>query len=55
MCREGASEERQKGIFGMPFMTLGVVLRIHWQALRLWNKRVPFFAKPQAPQRFVSR
>jgi DUF1365 family protein len=42
-------------VFSMPFMTLGVVLRIHWQAARLWAKRVPFFAKPQAPAHFVSR
>ncbi|HJV25144.1 MAG TPA: DUF1365 domain-containing protein [Aromatoleum sp.] len=26
----------------MPFMTLGVMVRIHWQALRLWLKGVPF-------------
>ncbi|GAB3546686.1 DUF1365 domain-containing protein [Noviherbaspirillum agri] len=26
----------------MPFLTLGVVVRIHWQALRLWLKGVPF-------------
>ena len=45
----------RRAFFGMPLMTLGVVLRIHWQALRLWIKRVPFFAKPQAPRRFVSR
>lgn len=31
-----------------PFVTLGVVLRIHWQALRLWLKRVPFFRKAAA-------
>ncbi len=41
--------------FGMPMMTLGVILRIHWQALRLWLKRVPFFAKPAPPQAFISR
>lgn len=26
----------------MPFLTLGVVARIHWQALKLWLKGVPF-------------
>ena len=36
-------------------MTLGVVARIHWHALRLWLKRVPFFRKPSIPQEFVSR
>ncbi len=41
--------------FGMPMMTLGVIGRIHWQALRLWLKRVPFQGKPQPPQAFISR
>ncbi|WP_082568066.1 DUF1365 domain-containing protein [Pelomonas sp. Root1217] len=45
----------RRALFGMPFMTLGVVLRIHWQAARLWIKRVPYFTKPTAPQNFVSR
>ena len=36
-------------------MTLGVVARIHWHALRLVLKRVPFFHKPDAPERFVTR
>jgi DUF1365 family protein len=39
----------------MPMMTLGVIGRIHWQALRLWLKRVPFQSKPQPPQAFISR
>ena len=38
-----------------PAMTLGVVLHIHTQALRLWLKKVPFFRKPPPPQAFVSR
>ena len=41
--------------FGMPLMTLGVIARIHWQALRLWTKRVPFFSKPKPPDRFITR
>lgn len=41
--------------FGVPLMTLGVIARIHWQALRLWLKRVPFHGKPAPPQGFVSR
>lgn len=45
----------RRAFFGTPLMTLGVVLRIHWQALRLLLKRVPFFSKPQAPQHSVSR
>lgn len=40
--------------FGMPLMTFGVIARIHWQALRLWVKRVPFFRKPEAPKAFVT-
>jgi uncharacterized protein len=41
--------------FGMPLMTFGVIARIHWQALKLWSKRVPFFRKPAPPQNLVSR
>jgi len=29
-----------------PFMTFGIVAKIHWQAWKLWCKRVPFFRKP---------
>ena len=29
-----------------PFLTIGVMWRIHWQALLLWRKKVPFFRQP---------
>lgn len=41
--------------FAMPALTLMVVARIHWQALKLTFKRVPFISKPQPPERFVTR
>jgi uncharacterized protein len=45
----------RRAFFGTPLMTLAVIGRIHWQALRLWAKRVPFVRKPAAPTAFVSR
>jgi len=33
----------------MPFLTLGVMLRIHWQAFKLWRKGVPFYGA-KSPQ-----
>ncbi|HEY9109765.1 MAG TPA: DUF1365 domain-containing protein [Roseateles sp.] len=41
--------------FAMPALTLMVVARIHWQALQLAFKRLPFFSKPEPPERFVTR
>lgn len=34
-----------------PLLTFGVVARIHWQALRLLVKKVPFYGKHPAPGR----
>jgi uncharacterized protein len=39
----------------MPLLTMGVMARIHWQALRLWLKHVPFFRKPEPPSMPISR
>jgi hypothetical protein len=38
-----------------PMMTVGVIARIHWQALQLWIKRAPFFSKPVPPAADTSR
>ena len=45
----------RKALWRYPAMTLGVVARIHWQAFRLWRKRVRFFSKPLPPKDFVTR
>lgn len=44
-----------KAFFRYPLMTLGVIVKIHVQALRLWRKRVPFYSKPAAPSTEISR
>lgn len=44
----------RRAFWGWPLMTLGVVLRIHWQALRLWTKGVPVRSKPVPPQDLVT-
>lgn len=38
-----------------PFQTLAVVVRIHWHALRLYAKRVPFFGKLRSSMTGISR
>jgi DUF1365 family protein len=38
-----------------PMHSLGVIWRIHWQALGLWFKRVPLVHKPAPPADFVTR
>ncbi len=45
----------RKALWGYPAMTLGVMARIHWQALKLWRKRVPFISKPKTPKEAVTR
>ena len=36
-------------LWRMPLLMLGVVLRIHWQAIRLMLKRVPFYGQQGQP------
>ncbi len=32
-----------------PWFTIGVVARIHWHAVKLWLKKVPYYRKPKPP------
>jgi DUF1365 family protein len=45
----------RRAFFAAPWMSLAVIVRIHWQALRLVLLGLPFFSKPAAPRRFVTR
>lgn len=38
-----------------PLMTFMVMGRIHWQALKLWLKHVPFYRKPSLPIKELSK
>lgn len=38
-----------------PWMTLGVMVRIHWQALKLWFAGVPWMPKPLPPRQETTR
>ncbi|MDN0082838.1 DUF1365 domain-containing protein [Crenobacter sp. SG2305] len=44
----------RNALFDQPWQALAVIVRIHWQALRLWLKRVPFHRKPAAPEHSLS-
>ena len=39
-----------KSFIRFPMVTLQVIILIHWQALKLWLKKVPFQAKAANPQ-----
>ena len=47
MRREALSQATlTRALVAYPFMTLKVVILIHWQALKLLLKRTPFFTHP---------
>ncbi|MBA3056668.1 MAG: DUF1365 domain-containing protein [Gammaproteobacteria bacterium] len=45
----------RRALWRYPAMTLFVVGRIHWQALRLFLKNARFFGKPPPPPTFTTR
>jgi uncharacterized protein len=44
-----------RAFFGYPWMTAGVIARIHWQALKLWLKGVQYVPKPAPPRQEITR
>lgn len=45
----------RRAAWAQPLHSLMVVARIHWHALKLWLKRVPWFSKPDAPLHPLTR
>jgi uncharacterized protein len=45
----------RKALWRYPMMTFGVIARIHWQAFKLWRKRIAYVAKPIPPELFITR
>jgi DUF1365 family protein len=45
----------RRALWRYPLQSFGVIARIHWQALGLWLKRVPFVRKPPPPEQFATR
>lgn len=43
------SSALHRALLRFPLLTFGVIARIHWQALRLWLRKVTFFSKPSSP------
>jgi len=52
--RELSSPALARVLVRYPLMTLKVIAAIHWQALKLWLKRVPVYAHPEKHARTVS-
>ena len=40
--------------FCYPLLNFKIIFAIHWQAFKLWFKRLPFHKKPPAPDHFIS-
>lgn len=45
----------RRALLAHPLHSFGVIARIHWQALGLWLKRVPFFSRPEASREPLTR
>jgi len=44
----------RRWLLGFPLLTVAIVWRIHWQALRLWLRGATFFRKPPPPRQLTT-
>lgn len=52
--RELSDRALLHALFAYPLMTLKVTAAIHWEALRLWLKGVPYIRRKPAPERIAT-
>jgi DUF1365 family protein len=52
--RPWETQELHRALATFPLITLRVIAGIHWQALRLWLKKIPVFAHPRNRVRVIS-
>ncbi len=52
---EWTSAALWRAFLRMPLLTFGVITRIHWQALKLWLKKVPFYGVHPSPDPQLSQ
>jgi DUF1365 family protein len=45
--RDWTPREIRRALASFPLHTFKVIAAIHWEALKLWLKRVPVFTKPK--------
>ena len=45
---------KTKALLNYPLLTLMIIFRIHWQALKLWLMKIPFHSKPELPDNLIT-
>ena len=53
--REISTHTLARVLLRYPFQTVTTIARIHWQALRLWLKRVPVYAHPDKAEAIAEK
>jgi DUF1365 family protein len=47
-------QSKWRAMTRFPVLTMGVILKIHWQAFKLWSKGAKFYKKPKPPKIQIS-